>query len=1368
MKKTLLFAAVLCGMTSFAAEPVAVWNGDFNVTTKGNYTLSANGNTVAADGSSITIASSAGVKIDTTENLKTTGITVIYKVAKLPVDGTARALGFATKTKSDTWAGVFIDTDNKAKAVFDNNKWENGTGQNRGTGNEVSSSDEERLIAITHRSAISGQSVSNQGTSCYIKAGSGDYETAYSFSGLMSTGGDTYGVTIGGPRAAVSGVPAATGLEITGAVIFNEALSKDQIAAYKFPEPLKKVEPLMLVNFRNGTATGVQTSAVEGWTDETRHGEAAIPNGGTLTTNNLSFATSGGGGKLWSNNWLTPTANYANGSYADIFGVAHTTLVEEIKTSLCAPDLILSEDVYKTGFLNGGGNGQSATISGLTVGQKYLVYVGFGLKKGDSDGADQTHTFKIELSGYSTADSLQYVKVGASGDATTYTDYTVGNVLTASVNGLMLVRMNGITPNSSGNIAFTMPSGRSGLNFLAVAKVNESKPTSKTFDISGSVSYADLETEGLTSVTLNLTADATVTFTKAVSANLTFTGAYNLTVKGGQHLTWANITDSGVTGTRTYEISGSYTAADGLKNKIKADTTNATYVFKGTDNNGATLDFGTRAITSAIASHLVFEGGTGHSLTIGVNNGNTQLASGNTADTPFILVKGGTTLTVTTNWMTGYSLAFSSNSCIVRVNDGGTLKFNQGTTRVWYNGQLYLDPGATIDLSACGATSPDALGFNGGVLDAKQQIYVPATADGAEIGVVKITGRSLGLASDGTAGCGIFVGKNSRLEIEGFSNDSDKPAVSKYGEGELRISGNVAICNNTSKNFTIKAGLVTFNGTVSNSPVIVESGASLSGSGTISSTLTLQAGSSIVVDPENHLTASSSLTLANPINLICTPVHGMTVITPPSGFEGTGYKATLNGAANEYDLYLDGGALKLKYKTPPAFPEGFGDFVIEVANGKVGEISVDVSKLSLNDYEKDSGVSYKLDFGGDKIVAGARTDNIVTFNLATGDFFTEHVYRGDFVVEFPDGEVKKPITVYEGVRTPTWISSELIIRKQGTINDAQGETIKLEDEESILNHDPDYIDNCDSVYMVTLSASEAVDADTESVGDSQGGLRLVKVDENTVKLEYLYNDEGDNNTVKWGDQWPDGTKTGTVTLALNASVTVRVEFHYAKGEDGDTSYVKYSIGEDYATSVTSWATAKKVTEVFIADGTVLPDDLKGLFQLDSAVVVDIELKPGEGDTIDYTSVEAANAALETLKVGICDAVMSVLTTTEAQETYRKYFQLVVVPSTTLEGGFSVKTEFTTAAKTEIEKELEDELEKVAEAFNSVDGKAEIDAKPGLYYGVKRGETLEAMSVKEDLQMAGADGKVTITITKPDNSSKHFYRIIVSPTPSETK
>lgn len=365
----------------------------------------------------------------------------------------------------------------------------------------------------------------------------------------------------------------------------------------------------------------------------------------------------------------------------------------------------------------------------------------------------------------------------------------------------------------------------------------------------------------------------------------------------------------------------------------------------------------------------------------------------------------------------------------------------------------------------------------------------------------------------------------------------------------------------------------------------------------------------------------------------------------------------------------------------------------------------------------------------------------------------ETVYRGTLALGQKIGEdvtviegAEQPVALYQGEQKFVWIASPFKIQDAMLVNDAQGLTIENP------FADPDYVDLCDSEYTVSISASEAVDAENDAAldGTEQGGVRIAQTSSG-LKLQVV--DKGD---------WVD-----FADAAVNTTYTLTVKFHYKKSQEGETDATSVTYTLDSTTKTSTNTTGKlKVMEIFVSDGTNLANNLLGACQLDSAVIVDLELKPGEGDAIDYNTEAEANAAIKTLKIGICDVVKSVLTTAEAQENYRKYFHLVVVPSKMLENGFSVMPEFTTEATNEIEKELEKALADVVNAFNS--GSAEIVGKPGLYYGVKRGDSLEAMSVKEDLQMAGVDGKVTISITKPDNSKSHFYRIIVSPTPAKTK
>lgn len=373
-----------------------------------------------------------------------------------------------------------------------------------------------------------------------------------------------------------------------------------------------------------------------------------------------------------------------------------------------------------------------------------------------------------------------------------------------------------------------------------------------------------------------------------------------------------------------------------------------------------------------------------------------------------------------------------------------------------------------------------------------------------------------------------------------------------------------------------------------------------------------------------------------------------------------------------------------------------------------------------------------------------------SFTIEVSDLTPEKVYRTNLEVGYTDDEgfkavTTQPIALYQGERKFVWIASPFVIQKKTLVNEAQGLTI------GNFFESPDYIDLCDSEYTVSISASEAVDAENDAAldGTEQGGIRIAQTSSG-LKLQVV--EKG---------AWVD-----FADAVVNTTYTLTVKFHYKKSQEVETDATSVTYTLDSTSKTSTNPTGKlKVTEIFVSDGTNLAEDMFGACQLDSAVIVDIELKPGEGDTIDYNTEAEANAAIKTLKIGICDAVKGILTTETQQATYRSYFHLVVVPSKMLENGFSVKTEFTTEATNKIEEDLEKALADVVNAFNT--GSAEIVGKPGLYYGVKSGEDITDLTTGE-LKMADADGKVSITITKPEGASKHFYRIICSPTPASNK
>lgn len=365
---------------------------------------------------------------------------------------------------------------------------------------------------------------------------------------------------------------------------------------------------------------------------------------------------------------------------------------------------------------------------------------------------------------------------------------------------------------------------------------------------------------------------------------------------------------------------------------------------------------------------------------------------------------------------------------------------------------------------------------------------------------------------------------------------------------------------------------------------------------------------------------------------------------------------------------------------------------------------------------------------------------IATAELSLHQGKLEYVVNGDWINE-SNGTFGSTGVWGEGVTTNTVL----------VVNNAAGVTFKPV-------KPTEYVEKCDSEFTVELYATEAVDKAADSDTDLtnvQGGLRLVKgSSKSEVVLEYL--DAG---------AWQTATN---VTRGLDAKCTVKAVFHY-QGIEGETpDCVTYYVLNDDRTQTnkviktTGCAAVEKriISEVYVSDGTKL-GYLIGSCQTEAVVVVDVVVKEiVPGDEIEVDSESAAQA----LTVKVSDAVSAVIgINTAAVEAYKGYFKVVATPTT--EGGvtkYKATLEFTDKVKTDLEKEVEKALQTVVESFNS-DEPQKIKGKPGLYYAIKRGDEINKMAVEEE-EIAGPDGTVNIEIKKQEGSDKHFYRVVVSPTP----
>lgn len=216
----------------------------------------------------------------------------------------------------------------------------------------------------------------------------------------------------------------------------------------------------------------------------------------------------------------------------------------------------------------------------------------------------------------------------------------------------------------------------------------------------------------------------------------------------------------------------------------------------GSGQNGATLDFGyLNDATMYISSHIVFDGGK-HAVTI---NGANDSTIGNNASEPIIEVLDNTTLDFYQHDLSGWlgSAAAKVPTCKIQVDDGGQLNIRlNGAGTTYYQGRYTICPGAVI--TSYVTTSGDGnshLRFNGGAVKGAEQIYVPAT-QAVEPGVATFNGADgntgIFLASDVTAGLGVFVGDNSTLEFNLDIAGVAGAPLAKWGDGTLNLNGDLS------------------------------------------------------------------------------------------------------------------------------------------------------------------------------------------------------------------------------------------------------------------------------------------------------------------------------------------------------------------------------------------------------------------------------------------------------------------------------------------------------------------------------------------------------------------------------------------------
>ena len=394
MKPMTLMAAALVGaLSSYAANPVAVWDGNFNATQPG-YTLNLNGNQLSQDNSTITINQSVGVTVDFSTGVG--AMTVMFKYSDLAF-GAQKTLATSFCSGGDeNRTGVYVASDETVNGIWNTADWAHPSAQLLANASGA--------LAFCYSKAA--------GTSLYYVSAQGVRTETYNQSGLKSSNDTAInGCAIGGERAKSGAtlLSAATGMKITGIAIFDGILTEAEMTGYVWPSETQTIS----------VTANTSVSAINAQFDSTTYkvAKVSVADGVTITVDaafdptirsvssvgsvTLSAASqpassyfahvdfSGVQGALF-RSWLTPGVvgfNFRSANGTDVSGALATAdnwihdnnSVSGTSTSMFADGLstltwssggtwACSGSTIISGYLDdgaNGGNGATVTLSGV-------------------------------------------------------------------------------------------------------------------------------------------------------------------------------------------------------------------------------------------------------------------------------------------------------------------------------------------------------------------------------------------------------------------------------------------------------------------------------------------------------------------------------------------------------------------------------------------------------------------------------------------------------------------------------------------------------------------------------------------------------------------------------------------------------------------------------------------------------------------------------------------------------------------------------------------------------------------------------------------------------------------------------------------
>lgn len=878
-KRTISAIACSLSLAAMAATPVAVWDGDFSAESlsKNGWTLNLMGNALSADNSTITIdRDNNGVRLDA--GTAVDGVTVIVRYSGLAAGSYDRVLATSSVDSGYDRTGIRLTTGGYL-AGCGNGSTNSGTLSNYGSA--AGSAPNSGYMAFVYKG---GTDANARGTFIYFKTAGGTYPSNSSWGTYqLSYQADSAisGVTLGGLRKAVSNWQAAKGMNITGVAIFEGRVSAAELNEYSFPATAYSVTSNTSVSALNTALAGAGEVNLTVSPDVTITYDAAFSASAVRFTSsgNVRFAAK-----------VPPSA--AELAKLDLSGVQGSVIRTWLNPGVVGFNFNANGASWGTTYVDG-----AADTSGALADGEWLA-------DASSANGSSTALFADGLTKISWSSANVYANGGNLQGQTFVQGYLDDGGNGASVTVSQI-------PYETYDVIIYASTDTANRKF-SPKTVNGTTYTCGSDGIAGAGDSAWGASKNQTAVY-----GTNAMIVKGLSGTLSINGGSN-TSYGGEAarggIAAIQIMPSGTTsGVSEIVIDATegYTTTDSdMLGSIRTTYRNVRIL--GDGSNGATLNFGyLNAASMYISSHIVFDGGT-HAVTI---DGSDNSTIGSNASQPILEVLNGTTLDFYQHDLSGWlgSAAAKVPTCNVQVDDGGQLNIRlDGTGTTYYQGRYTICPGATITSYVTTPGSGDShLRFNGGAVEGAEQIYVPASpADNQGTAVFDGVEGNTGmfLASDETAGLGIYVGEYSTLDINLDIAGVAGAPLAKWGEGYLNLNGDLSGYAGT---FTVNEGTVVFGDTtiaslVNNATVKVVYGGetdgqvagtkitSYSGSGDIEVELT----SDFLTEIEENPSATGYTILPG----VHAPASRVHVSNAPSGYSVhlTGDGMVLAGSETEF------------------------------------------------------------------------------------------------------------------------------------------------------------------------------------------------------------------------------------------------------------------------------------------------------------------------------------------------------------------------------------------------------------------------------------------------------------------------------------